>query len=216
MITILLADDHNIVRQGIRALLEQHQDIQIVGEASDGFTALDLVQKLRPDILLLDIRMPGLKGLEVAKELKDQNVPTRTIILSMYDDESYVAEAFRNGVVGYVLKVSLELHLIQAIHEAMKGRNYLSPPLSQLSVEAYVEKAKETSLDLYHYLTTRERQVLHLVVDGRTATEIAELLFISPRTVETHRSNLMQKLHVHNHTELILYAIRKGITSEDY
>jgi two-component system response regulator NreC len=210
-VTIVLADDHHVVRQGLRALLEAQADFQIVGEAGDGLEAVDLVERLQPDVLVLDLMMPSLDGLEVTRQVSKRSLQTHVVILSMYDNEGYVVEALRNGANGYVLKESTAANLVQAVHEVVAGRLYLSPPLSERSIEAYIEKAKGASLDLYDTLTTREREVLHLAVEGHTNREIAERLFISSRTVEVHRANMMRKLGLRTHTDLIRYALQRGI-----
>jgi len=211
MTTIVLADDHHVVRQGLRALLEAVPDFSVVGEAGDGLEALQLVERLQPNVLVLDLRMPGLSGLEVARQVGQRSPGTRVVILSMYDDEAYVLEALGHGADGYVLKDSSAAHLVEAVRQVAIGRRYLSPPLSERTVEAYVQRAKETLLDEYETLTAREREVLHLVVEGYTSAEIADLLSISPRTVDTHRTNLMRKLGLRTPTSLIRYALRRGI-----
>lgn len=208
---ILLADDHPFVRAGLRALLEAQPDFRLVGEASDGLEAVRLVQRLKPDVLVLDLVMPGLNGLEVARQVRRLSPHTRVIILSMYANEAYVMEALRNGAVGYVVKDSDPMDLLQAVHEVTAGRRYLSPPLSERAIEAYIRKAEATMLAPYETLTTREREVLHLAAHGYTNSEIGRRLFISPRTVETHRGNVMHKLGLRSHTDLIRYALRRGI-----
>lgn len=210
-ITIVLADDHHVVRQGLRALLQAEPDFSIVGEAADGREALALIERLKPKILIVDVMMPGLNGLEVTRQAHQLSVKTRVVVLSMYANEAYVTEALRNGASAYVLKESRALDLLHAVREVAAGRHYLSPPLSQRAVEHYVQRAKETSLDLYDTLTTREREVLQLVAEGFTNAEIAAKLFISPRTAETHRVHLMNKLRLHSQTDLIRYALKRGI-----
>jgi DNA-binding NarL/FixJ family response regulator len=210
-VDILLADDHPFVRAGLRALLEAQPDFRLVGEASDGLEAVRLVQRLKPDVLVLDLVMPGLHGQEVARQVRRLSPHTRVIILSMYANEAYVMEALRNGAVGYVLKESDPMDLLQAVHEVTAGRRYLSPPLSERAIDAYIRKAEATMLAPYETLTTREREVLHLAAQGYTNSEIGRRLFISPRTVETHRGNVMHKLGLRSHTDLIRYALRRGI-----
>lgn len=211
MIRIVLADDHHIVRQGLRALLELEPDFSIVGEAADGLEAIHQVERLKPDVLIIDLVMPGLNGLEVTRLISQRFPQTRVVILSMYTNESYVLEALRNGAFGYVPKCSEGIHLVQAVREAAAGRRYLSPPLSNEAVNAYAERTKETSVDIYETLTTREREVLHLVAEGHTNAEIAVRLFISPRTVEIHRASMMRKLGLRNYADLVRYALEKGI-----
>ncbi len=209
--TIVLADDHHVVRQGLRALLEAEPDFAVAGEAADGLAVADLVERLRPDVLVLDLMMPGLNGLDVMRQVRQRSPQTRVIILSMHANEAYVLEALRNGVAGYVLKESTASDLAQAVREAAAGRRYLSPPLSERAIEAYVHKADAAPFDLYETLSGRERQVLHLAAEGHNNTEIAARLCISARTVETHRANVMRKLGLHSQTDLIRYALKRGI-----
>ena len=209
--TIMLADDHPVVRQGLRALLEAEQDFTIVGEAADGLEVAGLVERLRPNVLVLDLMLPGLGGIEVTRQICHRFPQTRVVILSMYANEAYVLEALRNGAAGYVIKEASAAQLVQAVREVSAGRRYLSPPLSENAIEAYLQKAQATPLDLYETLTTREREVLHLAATGNSNIETADRLGISSRTAETHRANLMRKLGLHSQTELIRYAMRRGI-----
>jgi len=209
--TIMLADDHRIVRQGLRALLEAEPDFHLVDEAGDGLEAVQLVERLRPDVLVLDLMMPGLSGMEVTREVSKRSPETRVIILSMHANEAYVLEALRNGAVGYVLKDSSADELVQAVREVVAGRRFLSSPLSERAIDAYVSKAQQAPLDRYETLTAREREVLHLVAEGHTNAEIADRLSISSRTAETHRANMMRKLNLQGQTDLIRYALRRGI-----
>ena len=209
--TIMLADDHKIVRQGLRALLEAEPDFHLVGEAGDGLEAVQLAARLCPDVLVLDLMMPGLGGLEVTLQVGKRSPQTRVIILSMHADEAYVLEALRNGAAGYVLKESSADELVQAVREVVAGRRFLSSPLSERAIDAYVSKAQEVALDRYETLTAREREVLHLAAEGHTNAEIADRLSISSRTAETHRANMMRKLALRSQTDLIRYALRRGI-----
>jgi DNA-binding NarL/FixJ family response regulator len=213
--TIVLTDDHPVVRQGLRALLEAEPGLSIVAEAADGLKALDLVEHLKPDVLIIDLIMPGLNGLEVTRQVSRRSPQTRVVILSMYANESYVREALRFGATAYVLKDCTTAELVWAVHEAVAGRRHLSPPLSERAIEAYVCKAEATALDLYELLTARERQVLQLAAEGSTNPEIATRLFLSPRTVEIHRANLMRKLGLRNQTDLVRFALRRGIIPMD-
>ena len=215
MITIMLADDHHVVRQGLRALLEAEQDFRVVGEAGDGLEALQMVEQLKPNVLVLDLMMPGLNGLEVARQLNKHSPHTRVVVLSMYSNEAYVLEALGNGASAYVMKDSNSADLSHAVREVAAGRRYLSPPLSDRAIEAYQEKAKAATLDKYETLTTREREVLQLAAEGHTNTEIASRLGISSRTAEAHRSNLMHKLDLRTQADLIRYALRRGIIPMD-
>ena len=209
--TIVLADDHRVVRDGLRALLEAEPGFSVVGEAGDGLTSIPLVDRLQPDVLLLDLMMPGLNGQEVIRQVRKCSPRTHVVVLSMHSSEPYVMEALRNGAAGYVLKDASYTDLAHALREVMAGRHYLSPPLSELAIEAYQEKAKAAVADRYDMLTTREREVLQLVAEGHSNNEVAHRLGISPRTTETHRANLMHKLHLRTHTDLIRYAIERRI-----
>jgi len=209
--TIVLADDHHVVRQGLRALLEAEPDFNVIGEAGDGLEAIQLIEQLRPNVLVLDLMMPGLNGLETTRQVSKHSPQTRTVILSMYANEAYVLEALSNGASAYVLKDSSSADLVQAVREVAAGRRYLSPPLSDRAIEAYQEKARAAALDKYETLTTREREVLQLAAEGHTSAEIAARLGISPRTAETHRTHLMHKLGLHTQADLIRYALRRGI-----
>ncbi|HEV3256914.1 MAG TPA: response regulator transcription factor [Gemmataceae bacterium] len=215
MTTVMLVDDHPIVRQGLRALFEAEPGFAVVGETGDGLQAVKQVERLDPDVLVLDLMMPGVNGLEVARQVIQRCPRTRVMILSMYADEAYVLEALRKGAAAYVLKGSTAADLVVAAREVAAGRQYLSPPLSQHAIEAYRSRAQSAPLDSYETLTTREREVLQMAVEGSTSAEIAARLSISPRTVETHRANLMHKLGLHTQTELIRYAMRRGIIARD-
>jgi DNA-binding NarL/FixJ family response regulator len=212
MISILLADDHVVVRQGLRSLLESQPDFTIVFEASSGLEALQGVERLHPQVTILDLMMPGLGGLEVARRVQSQ---TRVVILSMHDNEAYVVEALRNGALGYVLKDSTADDLVQAVRAAAEGRRYLSSPLSERMIDRYLHKVQSGPLDPYETLTAREREVLQLAAEGLSSVEISNRLSISPRTAEIHRSNLMHKLGLRSQTDLIRFAIKKGIVSLD-
>lgn len=214
-ITIVLADDHNLVRQGLRALLTEEPDFSIVGEAADGVETMRLVNRVKPDILVLDLIIPSLNGLEVTREVRRRHPATRVIILSMYENEAYVSEAIRNGASGYVLKCSTSADLVKAIREAVAGRCYLSSALSIAAIEAYSRRTKTGKLDRYETLTTREREVFHLTAEGHTSAEIARRLFISSRTVEIHRANMLRKLKLHNQTDVVRFAIERGILPLD-
>jgi DNA-binding NarL/FixJ family response regulator len=209
--TIAVADDHPLVRQGLKAILEAEPDFRLIGEASDGLEAARLVERLKPNALVVDLMMPGLNGLEVTRQVSQRSPHTRVIVLSMHANEAYVLEALRKGAAGYVLKDASAADLVEAIREVAAGRRYLSRQLSERAIEAYVQKAEATALDIYETLTTREREVLQLAAEGCTSTEIAERLAISPRTAETHRTNLMRKLGLRTQTDLIRYALRRGI-----
>jgi DNA-binding NarL/FixJ family response regulator len=212
-ISIVLADDHLIVRQGLHALLEAEADLNVIGQTGDGLEAVDLVKRLNPDVAVLDLMMPGLNGLEVARQLSKMTPRTKIIILSMYDDEGFVLEALSNGVSAYVLKDTGSADLINAVREVTCGHRYLSPSLTDRAIDVYEQMTKQGTMDKYETLTTREREVLHLSAEGLTNNEIAHRLGISIRTAETHRSKLMHKLDVHTQADLTRYAIRRGIIS---
>ena len=210
-ITIVLADDHQIVRQGLRVLLEAEEDFSVVGETGDGLEAVRLVERLKPNVLVLDLVIPALNGLEVTRQVCKPSEHTQVVILSMHANEAYVLQALRNGAAGYVLKESSATDLVQAVHEAAAGRHYLSPPLSEQAIEAYLQKAATTTLDPYESLTTREREVLQLAAEGHSNSKIGARLFISARTVEIHRSNMMKKLELNSQADLIRYALKREI-----
>lgn len=216
-VTIVLADDHHVVRQGLRQVLEAEPLFSILGEAGDGLEAVDLVAKVKPRVLVVDLMMPGLTGLEVTRRVRKESPDTQVVVLSMHASEPYVLEALRNGAAAYVLKNSQSAHLVQAVREAAAGRRYLSPTLSEHAIAAYADRAAADSgpTDAYDTLTSREREVLHLAAEGRSHRDIAQRLSISPRTAEVHRANLMRKLDLHNQTDLVRYAIRRGIITEE-
>jgi DNA-binding NarL/FixJ family response regulator len=209
MITAIIADDHEIVRRGLRSLLESH-NCKLVAEAADGLAAAQAVEKLKPNLLFLDLNMPRLHGLEVLKQARTSSPGTRVIVLSMHNDEPYVIEALRAGASAYLLKGSESEDIAQALKEVMAGRRYLSAPLSEWAINALTTRVAETS-DPLSTLSPREREVLQLATEGYGNPEIAEKLFISPRTAETHRTNLMRKLGLQSQTDLVRFAIRKGL-----
>jgi DNA-binding NarL/FixJ family response regulator len=211
MISVVLADDHPVVRRGLRVLLEAEPDIRVAGEAGDGLETLKAVETLQPHILILDLMMPGVGGLEVTRQVAQRSPTTRVIVLSMYASEAYVLEALRNGAKGYVVKDALAGELVRAVREVVAGHRYLGSPLSERAITAYLERTKSIGEDPLAELTTRERETLHLAAEGRSCVEIAACLGISPRTAETHRAHLMQKLGLRNQTEVVRFAIRHGI-----
>ena len=215
MTTIVLADDHHIVRQSLRVLLEAETDFRVVGEAATGLEAVELIERLQPDILVVDIMMPELNGLEVTRQVKRRWPKTAIVVLSMHENEAYVVEALRAGASAYVLKKSTAQELVHAICQSLDGHLFLSPPLNERAIEVYVQKTQETPLDPYDTLTAREQEVLHLAAEGLSNTEIAARLSISPRTVEMHRGHLMRKLRLRTQTDLIRYALRRGILPLD-
>jgi DNA-binding NarL/FixJ family response regulator len=212
MTTAIIADDHEIVRRGLRSLLEQQGDCRIVAEVSDGLAAAQAVEKFKPTLLFLDLNMPRLHGLEVLKQARTSSPNTRVIVLSMHNDEPYVIEALRAGAAAYLLKGSESAEIGQALKEVLAGRRYLSAPLSEWAINALATRVSDTS-DPLNTLSPREREVLQLAAEGFGNAEIAEKLFISPRTAETHRTNLMRKLGLQSQTDLVRFAIRKGLIS---
>jgi DNA-binding NarL/FixJ family response regulator len=212
-VRVLLADDHPIVRQGMRRLLESQPDFHIAGEAGDGLEALDLAEQLKPDILILDLMMPGLTGMEVVRQVHQRLPDTRVIILSMHKDENYVLHALRNGAKGYILKDTGPGQLVQAIRSVMEGFRYLSPEISERLIDKLLEKPGDENEAGNEKLTNREHEVLQLTAEGLTSAEAASRLSISPRTVEMHRANIMQKLGLRNQTDLLRYALKTGILS---
>ena len=183
-ISIILADDHPVVRRGMQALLESEQDFSIVGVASDGLEAVGLTERLKPDVVVLDLMMPGLSGLETLRVLRDRSPRTRTVILSMYSSSAFVAQALQNGAVGYVLKECTEENLVRAVREAAAGRRFLSPPLTEIAIDAYIEQSKTGPFDPHETLTPRQREVLQLAAEGKTNAEIAARLNCCLSTVE--------------------------------
>ena len=210
-LTLFLADDHQIVRQGLRAILKAVPDFQLVGEAADGSETVRQVERLHPDVLVLDLRIPNLNGLEVTRRVTRRSPRTRVVILSMYSNEAYVLEALRAGASAYVLKESGAEELVKAIRAVTAGKRYFSPPITEPALGAYLQKTEETKLDPLDTLTTREREVLQMTAEGHSGMEISKRLHISPRTVESHRANLMRKLGVRNQKELIRYGVQRGI-----
>ena len=219
MITVVLADDHNIVRQGIRALLDGETDISIIGEAVNGLKAVETVGRLQPDILVLDLMMGGVNGLEVTRRIRGYSEKTGIVILSMYGDKSYVVEALRCGAKAYVLKDSTADELVNAIRNVAAGKRYLSSTLSKEEVNAYMKKTQATMATNVktsnNELTNREWEVLHLVAHDHTNAEIATRLGITEHTVKIHRGSMMRKLGLRSHTQLIRYAIEHEIITMD-
>jgi two-component system response regulator NreC len=213
-VRIMIADDHPLVRSGLRALLERDGEFQVIAEAADGYEAIDLAVLHKPDVILLDVGMPRLSGPDAAQSISQKLPAARIVMLSMHSDEAYVLRALKAGARGYLLKASPEADVIAAIRAVASGNAYFSPSITKLLVEEYVVEARRRGVeDSYDLLSTREKEILQLLASGKTNREIAELLFISVSTVETHRNNVFQKLHLHNLAELILYAVRKGLIS---
>lgn len=213
-VQIVLADDHTVMRQGLRLLLERQSDFSIVGEANNGLEAVDIVIRENPDVVIMDIGMPLLNGIEAAKRIYEERLKTAIIVLSMHSDEAYVLKALRAGARGYLLKDSAESDLIQAVRAVYAGKAYFSPAVSKVVADDYLRQLQHRSVDdPYGALTDREQELLQLVAELKPTKDIAHLFGISPHTVDTHRADLMRKLHVYSIPEVILYALRKGIIS---
>ncbi len=213
-IRVLIADDHAILREGVRALLQLQPDMEVVGEASNGTEAIEQVGKLDPDVLLMDIAMPGLGGIEAALELKKQARRTRILILSQYEDREYVRRLLKAGVSGYVLKKSAGAELANAVRAVHRGGLVLDPEVARTAMEE-ANPATPGAADPYDALTDREKQVLKLVAEGKSNKEVAEVLGISVKTAMSHREHVMEKLGVHNRTELVRFAIKRGVIRVD-
>ena len=209
---VLLADDHSIVRRGMRSLIETDASIEVVAEAADGIEALKLCEEHHPDLLILDVAMPKLNGIEVAARSQKLQPPPRAIMLSMHLDESYVMRSIYAGASAYLLKDATDEDLLPAIRAVAAGKSFFSPAVSGLLAEEYMQQLQERGLsDSYDLLTDREKQVLQLLGEGRSNKEVANLLDVGLSTVETHRANLMQKLNLHSTAEIVLYAVRKRL-----
>lgn len=211
-IRILVVDDHAIMRDGIRALLGLHDDIEIVGEASEGKEAIEKALELTPDVVVMDIAMPGMDGLEATRRIRKKNPKIEVLVLTQHDNKEYILSAIKAGVTGYIPKKALGSDLVSAIRAAYQGNSYLYPSAATAIIKDYLKRPEE---DPYDRLTAREREILKLIAEGHTSREIAEMLFISLKTVLGHRTKIMDKLGIHNRTELIKYTIRKGLVSMD-
>jgi DNA-binding NarL/FixJ family response regulator len=212
MIQIILADDHAVMRRGLRLVLEQQEEFEVLGEANDGREAVSLAESLKPDVAVLDITMPNLNGNEAARQISAKQLGVAIVVLSMHADEGYVLRALKAGARGYLLKESPEADFIQAIRAVSEGKAFFSPTVSRMLVEDYVRQLQDKDIeDSYELLTAREREILQLVAEGKSNKDVANMLNLSLYTVETHRSNILEKLNLHNVPELILYAVRKGV-----
>jgi DNA-binding NarL/FixJ family response regulator len=209
--TIILADDHTIVRQGLRTLLEAERDMKVVGEAETGRQAVQLTKKLQPDVVIMDIAMPVLNGIQAARQIRKLNTSTKVLILSMYRDDEYVRQAIQAGVAGYLIKQTAANELLTAIREVKKGHAFFSPLISKLLIDQYREAFEKPRAKRENILTPRELEVLQLIAEGRSNKQIAGELSISVKTVEKHRQQIMQKLSIHDVAGLTRYAITKGI-----
>jgi two-component system response regulator NreC len=213
-IRILVADDHGIVRQGLRFVLEREEDFQVVGEAGDGREAVRLAETLGPAVIIMDIGMPQLNGLEATSQIVRKDPGVKVIVLSMHADEVYLLRALSAGVRGYLIKGSADQDLVRAVRAVMEGKCFFSPVIAQMLAEEYTRQLQKTDTqDSYELLTEREREILQLLAEGKSNKEVATILDVSPYTVESHRTHLMQKLNLHNTAEIVLYAVRKKIVS---
>ena len=213
-ITVLLVDDHALVRKGFRRMLEDDPTITVVGEANDGRETVSLAKSLKPNVIVMDIGMPNLNGIEAALQITEASPEISVVMLSMHSDESYVLRALKAGAKGYLLKDSAESDLIKAVHAVADGKSFFSPAVSKVLLDDYVRKLKRSGAeDAYDLLTPREREILQLVAEGKSNKDVANLLNLSVYTVETHRSNIMEKLNLRGIPELILFAVRRGIIS---
>ena len=213
-IGVLLADDHTLIRAGLRMVIEAQPDLSVIAEADNGREAVAMAQALKPDVVVMDIGMPSLNGIEAARQIRASLPDTSIVILSMHSDEGYILRALKAGAKAYLLKDSAETDLSRAIHAAAAGKSFFSPAVVKVLLEDYMRKLQRTGAeDSYELLSPREREMLQLVAEGNSSKEIANLLNLSVYTVETHRSRVMQKLNLRGVPELILYAVRKGIIS---
>ncbi|HEX3878991.1 MAG TPA: response regulator transcription factor [Bryobacteraceae bacterium] len=212
-ISIVLADDHALVRRGMKALFESEPDFSVIAEAGDGLQALQITEALHPDVLVLDLMLPGMPGLEVLHVVRQKSPRTRVVMISVHKTTSMVSQALQNGATGYVLKGNPETELLDAVRAAGAGRRYISTSVPDIAVRKFLEQSP--ILDPHDTLTLRQREVLCLTAEGKTSAEIGEILKISPRTVENHRAMLMDRLGLKNHTDLIVHALRHGIIPEE-
>ncbi len=211
---ILLADDHVVMRSGLRMVLEKQPDFEVVGEADDGRQAIRLAEELKPDVAVIDIAMPNLNGIDAAKQITASDPKIAVVILSMNADEGYIMRALKYGAKAYLLKDSAEADLIRAVRAVREGKSFFSPAVSRMLLEDYVRQLQQRGVeDSYELLSVREREILQLIAEGKANKEVAALLNLSLHTVETHRTHILQKLNLHSVPELILYAVRKGIIS---
>jgi DNA-binding NarL/FixJ family response regulator len=214
-IRILLADDHTILRAGLKMMLNAQPDMEIVGEAQDGRQAIQEAQRLQPDVILMDITMPDLNGIEATRQIKRVLTEVKILVLTMHENDEYVFQALRAGASGYMLKEAADTELITAIHVIKSGQFYLSPTAQSVVVGDYLQRVRTgEERDSYSSLTEREREILKLVAEGHTNNQIAERLIISPKTVDTHRTHVMDKLNLHSRAELVKYAMRRGLLED--
>jgi RNA polymerase sigma factor (sigma-70 family) len=213
-VRVLIADDHGIVRQGLRLQLEQHEEFEVVGEARDGREAVRLAEERGPDVVIIDIAMPNLNGIQATAQIVKRNPKVKVIILSMHSDEGYVTRSLSAGAKGYLLKESAQIDLYRAVQVVAQGKSFFSPAIANTLLEDYMRQLQQRGLeDTYDLLTDREKEVLQMLAEGKSNKDIAQELNVSPYTIETHRNRLMQKLNLHSATDIVLYAVRKKIIS---
>lgn len=211
-VRILLADDHTVVRQGLRKLLEERPDWEVIAEAGDGREAVRLAEQHKPDVAILDVAMPLLNGIEATRQITKRVPATRVLVLSMHADEAYVTQILQAGATGYLLKDSADVDLLKAVDEAAHGRSFFSPAIARVMLDDYVRQLADKGVtDRYESLSAREREIFQLIAEAKTNKEIAALLNVSPSTVETHRAHIMEKLDLHSAAEIVLYAVRRGV-----
>ena len=211
-VRVLISDDHAILRSGLKMLLNAEPDIEVIGEATTGEEAIKLAGELKPDLVLMDVSMPGMGGLEATEQIKKRYPQIKVLILTMHESEAYLFRTIKAGGSGYVLKKSADTELISAIHQVIQGESFLKPSVTMALAQDYLERVQAGEVnDTYSTLTEREREILKLIAEGNTNPEIAKLLVISVRTVETHRAHIMDKLGLHHRSELVKYAFRKGL-----
>jgi two-component system response regulator NreC len=214
-IRILLADDHTILRAGLKMMLNAQPDMEVIGEAQDGRQALHEAQRLQPDVILMDITMPDMNGIEATKQIKRVQPEIKVLVLTMHEHDEYIFQALRAGASGYMLKEAADTELITALHVVQSGQFYLSPAAQSVMVGDYLQRVRTgEEKDSYSSLTEREREILKLVAEGYTNNQIAERLVISPKTVDTHRTHIMDKLNLHSRAELVKYAMRRGLLED--
>jgi DNA-binding NarL/FixJ family response regulator len=212
LIRVLIADDHSVVRQGLRVWLERSGSIQVIGEAANGRDAVTLAEQTKPDVVIMDIAMPGLNGIDATRQITRRDPGIKVIVLSMHADESYILRALGAGAKGYLLKESTETDVLPAVRSVQEGKPYFTPSIARVLLEDYIRVMKQNNVqDSYELLTEREKEVLQLLAEGKSNKDVAQLLNLSPHTIDSHRTNLMHKLELHNTAELVLYAVRKGI-----
>jgi DNA-binding NarL/FixJ family response regulator len=211
-IRILLADDHTIVRQGLKKLLEERTEWEVVAEAGDGREAVRLAEQHKPDVAIVDVAMPLLNGIEATRQIVKRSPATRVLVLSMHADDAYVVQILQAGATGYLLKDSADVDLIKAVAEVARGKSFFSPAIARVMLDDYVKQLADKGVtDRYESLSEREREIFQLIAEGKANKEMAALLSISPSTVETHRARIMEKLDLHSAAEIVLYAVRRGV-----